>query len=507
MESLWVSDPEPVEIRSLLRRQLLVVVLTFLAGVTLTLGYFALATRIFRSEAKLLVRMGRESVTLDPTATTGQVVAMADSRESEVNAIAELLSSRGIAEKIVDQFGAGVILEMDAEKKSPSLSDRLAWLNAYNLNPLRVYSLRDKAIRAFQENLSTSPVKKTSVLVVSYDSEDPQLAHDVLAALVQLARDEHRRVHRTKGSQEFFVDQAELLRTNLSHLEEELRGLKDKTGLAALTKQRELKLELIGSLQADLVRARAEQDAAKSEVERRQQQLRAQPAMIVTEQTTGQPQTARQSLRERLYELEIKEQELASKFTSEAPILVHLRNQIAEARRIMTDEQSTTQITTGVNPTHQAAEVALQEREAQLSASLARTASLETKIATTQEELKQLNASELEITRLEREIELARASYRKYAENLEQARIDQELEAAKISSLNLMQSPTYSVTPVSPRPGSTLAMGFAASVIVSFGAGVVMDRRGARRRPAPERSLATSPSRSFRGEVAPANPR
>ena len=75
-------------------------------------------------------------------------------------------------------------------------------------------------------------------------------------------------------------------------------------------------------------------------------------------------------------------------------------------------------------------------------ASTARTRSLEGKIAAVQEELKQLNASELELTRLEREIDLARTNYRKYAENLEQARIDQELEQAKISSLNLMQPPS-----------------------------------------------------------------
>ena len=118
-------------------------------------GLFWLATRTFRSEAKLFVRMGRESVTLDPTATMGQVVAAADSRESEVNAVAELLSSRTLAEKIVDQFGPTVILELDPEKKSPSLGQRLEWLDTYNLNPLRVYSLRDKAIKAFLESVRT----------------------------------------------------------------------------------------------------------------------------------------------------------------------------------------------------------------------------------------------------------------------------------------------------------------------------------------------------------------
>jgi uncharacterized protein involved in exopolysaccharide biosynthesis len=479
---------------------------SFLLVIAVTFAYFALAPRIFRSEAKLFVRMGRESVALDPTATTGPIVAAADSRENEVNAVSELLTSRALAEKVVDHFGPQVILETD-DKQGPSLGQRLSWLDDYNLNPLRVYSVREKAIKAFLENVGTLTNKKTSVLSVSYESEDPQLAHDVLAALLELARDEHLRIHRTKGSQEFFVEQSDVLRRNLAQLEEQLRDLKDQTGLAALATQRQIKLELIGALQADLVRARAEQDAARAEVERRRQQLRDQPAMVVTEQTTGQPQTARQTLRERLYDLEIKEQELAVKLTAEAPLLVHLRNQIAEARRILADEQPTTQTTKGVNPTHQAAELALQEREALLVASTARTASLEAKLAIAEGELKQLNAAEVEITRLEREIDLTRANYRKYADNLEQARIDHELEQAKISSLNTMQPPSFAVTPVSPRPIATFALGFVGAVLCSLGAALFADNR---RRSSPAISVSPSeivPTRLRRSDVAPANPR
>jgi polysaccharide biosynthesis protein PslE len=145
MESLYDSDRQPLDFGRLIRRQWGTMLLTFLAGIAVTLAYFAAAPRVFRSAAKLFVRMWRESVTLDPTATTGQVVAAADSRESEVNAVVELLGSRALAEKMVDQFGPTAILEMDPEKKSPSLGQRLAWLDAYNLNPLRVYSLRDVA--------------------------------------------------------------------------------------------------------------------------------------------------------------------------------------------------------------------------------------------------------------------------------------------------------------------------------------------------------------------------
>src|SRR4051794_27468076 len=91
---------------------------TFVFGMVLTLLYLAVAPRKYRSEAKVLVRIGRESITLDPTATTGQFVAMTEPRDSELHEVEELLASRGTAEKIVDQLGPAAIME---KKRTGSL--------------------------------------------------------------------------------------------------------------------------------------------------------------------------------------------------------------------------------------------------------------------------------------------------------------------------------------------------------------------------------------------------
>jgi uncharacterized protein involved in exopolysaccharide biosynthesis len=513
MESLYQAERPLSDVLRFAWKHKGKMLLTFLVGVALTLTYLSLATRKYRSEAKLLVRIGRESVTLDPSVTTGQFVAMAEPRDSELHGIEELLGSRATAEKIVDRFGPEVILEK--KKTGPGLSDRLAWLNAYNLNPLRVYSRRDKAVKALSLNLGISAGKKSNVLSVSYKAEDPQLAHDVLEVLLTTAREEHLRVHRTTGSQAFFEGQRDTLRQELAQQEQRLREFKDQHGLATLVTQRDTQVGLIGSLQGDLLRARAELSAVQAEVELRRRQLRDQPALVVTEQTTGQPQTTKQTLREKVYELEVREQELAARLRDNAPQLIQIRSQIAESRRIMGEEESNTETKKGTSQTHQAAGLALQEREAQLVSLAARTQSLESKIAGTQEELKKLNAVEMDLTRLERELDLARANYKKYSENLEQARIDQELELAKISSLNLMQAPTLSATPVSPQPLPTLALGFCAAAIASIGVAVLSHRPQRRRltRPrlvrasVPEPTPAPPPARPRRTEIAPANPR
>ena len=87
------------------------IILFFLAVViTVTIGTFQ-APEIYRSDAKLLVRIGRESVTLDPTATTGHIISIGQSRQAEINSELEILKSREIAEKVVDAIGLEAILK------------------------------------------------------------------------------------------------------------------------------------------------------------------------------------------------------------------------------------------------------------------------------------------------------------------------------------------------------------------------------------------------------------
>ncbi|MDX1948465.1 MAG: hypothetical protein SFU86_23965 [Pirellulaceae bacterium] len=513
MESLDHLDSPGLDLPRLCWRHKGKMLLTGTAVIGLTLAYLSLAPRTFVSEAKLFVPVGRESTHLDPTATTGQFVAVTDSRETEIAAVEELLTSRVLAEKVVDKFTPAMVLERDPNA-GPSLADRLSFLNDVNLNPLRVYSIRDKAILAFQESLKLTTGKKTSVIALAYESGSAELARDLLESLVQFAQEEHLRVNRTSGSLEFFDRQSNVLRQDLADKEEELRHLKDSTGLASLTSQREIQLEQIGNLEADLLKAQAERDATRAEIERRRKQLLDSPAMIVSELTTGQPNTPRLSMREKLYELEVKEKELASKLLDNAPLLIQIRSQIAEARQLVEKEEHTTQSTKGVNPVRQAAELALQEKEAALVALDAQTASLSDKIATGKESLKKINEHEVQLVSLEREIELARLAYRRYAESAELARIDSEIHNAKISSLVLMQPPSLSLTPANPSPKATLALGLLAAVGLSFGVALLAERsrstnpaRAATTVAAREPALAPAPIRPRRGDAVPANPR
>ncbi len=121
-------------------KRMLVVFAIVMAG---AFAYTALSTPLYTSQAKVFVRIGRESVGLDPTATTGQMVTFQDTRENELNSIQELLNSRKILEQIVDTVGAYVILDKSADEVDNTETRPTIWSQ---LNPFVTYSARDKAI-------------------------------------------------------------------------------------------------------------------------------------------------------------------------------------------------------------------------------------------------------------------------------------------------------------------------------------------------------------------------
>jgi len=194
------------------------------------------------------------------------------------------------------------------------------------------------------------------------------------------------------------------------------------------------------------------------------------PATITTEQTSGFPNSAAELMRQRLYELQLQEQELLSKFTDESEMVRQLRRQIAEARKLLEQEDHTrTQVTTGVNLARQQTEMALLEEEATRSSLAARTEVLQARLLSAGEEFKGLIDSETRLARLQRAREIQEAKFRRYSENLEQARVDQALEMEKISNISVVQSASLPLRPEPTGRALKLALGLLLALFGSVG--------------------------------------
>ncbi len=385
----------------LFRHKWKIVLFFFAVVITVTVGTL-LCAKVYRSEATLLVRLGRESVSLDPTATTGQVIQISRSRENEINSEVEILKSRDLLEKVVDSIGPEVFLKRldeklpaDGRARETIRKSRQEVRAAVEepRNPLErldlVESLRDheKAVLKVTKNLEIETLKDSSTISISYEAQSAKLAQEVINKLIKFYLEKRIAVYQTPGSYQFFTQQSDHLRNVLAKSENELWSLKNETGISSLEEQRGIILSRIGTLEQETERTEAALAASRAKVKELRRTL--QPTLL-----------------------------------AEQAILSSLEAKVEAQKRQLVDGQA---------------------------------------------ELKALNDSEVRITRLIRELGIQEANYRRYSENLEQARIDHAMEADKISNISVVQAATLPIKPIRPRKLLNLALGFFLGIFGAIG--------------------------------------
>jgi uncharacterized protein involved in exopolysaccharide biosynthesis len=458
-------------------------ILFFLAVMTTaTVGTF-LSTEIYRSEAKLMVRIGRESATLDPTVATGQVMTVTPSRENEINSEIEILKSRELAQRVVDAIGPKTIIEgpkgriiagtPESDQKTIQVfGNRIQEIRKIFENFLSDLGIgnpltdRDKAIIQFRKNFTVEVLKNTNILFVSYEGPDHALSQIILAKLIDFFLEKHIVTHRTVGSYEFFNKQSDQLRDQVVKVEEELTRLKTKTGVASLEEQRRILMSRVGNLQLEREATQAALAISRAKVQELKGNLAGLSPTVVTTETKGTGNYAADLMRARLYELQLREQDLLSKYTENNKLVQEVRRQIVEAQTLLAKEEPTrTHVTTGINTAYEHLNLELTKETANLSSLEAKAAVLKTQQDSARRDLAELNHTEGKMVGLQREMSLLETKYRKYSENVEQARIDQALLTNKISNISIVQTPTTLPEPVRPRKALNIALGVLVGIL------------------------------------------
>jgi polysaccharide biosynthesis protein PslE len=434
-----------LDLTQIFHRHRRAMMVTFSLTVAAMFLYVCIAKRMYTSEAKLFVRLGKETVGLDPTATTSQVVSIQESRQNEVKSVEQLVQSRAVFEEVVDQITPERILHIDPNG-GWSL---VAWIKS--CNPFAVDSPRDDAIELLSKKIKVDFPEETCVIAITYDAVSPELARDVLTELVRVSREAHVRIHQTEGSSTFFSAQSNQLHDHVRELENALMEFKNRTGLSQFEQQRELHLNRIAALENSLLETQAALKSARAELDERTHIVQQLPEQLVLSETSGMPNTAAQGMRQQLYTLQLKEKEALSKFQPDSIMVQQLREQIAEAQKTLDSEKDLNQIMKGLNISRQELKQAQLNQQAATVALEAKSTALTAQLTDARDEMKTMNENEVQLEQLNRELELARQSYRNYSERAEQARIDQALSSERISNINILQAPTYSLVPTSPR--------------------------------------------------------
>lgn len=465
------------------RKWTLLMTFLIVAGAVMAAAY--LSPKAYQSEARLLDRMGRESLALDPT-VIGPTLDVAQSRESEINSELAILRSRLLAERVVDAVGAERILhasgtapmrrggairtaQADAAEGPPGLLERL------DFQP--ILPKREKAVEKFMKNMRVEVEGRSNIISLSYQGATPEDAHDALEELVRGYLERHVEVHGFQATPTFFQTQMEKLAGSLRAKEDEIASFRAEHGIAALDRQKDVAVSQIGSLEGSVAEAASRVSAAEARIAALSRSRERHTPRVELSRTEGKTNYASDAMKGRLVELRQKEADLIDRYNEDERPVRQVREQIRQVETALGHEKETqTEVMTGIDANYQAIELALENELALLKAEAARRGSLAQALESQKNELAALAGQETALARLEREARLLEGEYTRSMESLQRARINAALDTGKVSNISIVQPATLSRLPVKPR--MTLMAGLAVFLGMLGGVSLVFMTEG-----------------------------
>lgn len=426
-----------------------------LAVICVTVSILVFSPRLYLSEARLFVRIGRESVSLDPTATTGERVTVYESRESEINSVIDMLKSEALLAAVLDEVGLEAILD----KAPQTPRDRRA------------------ALKRLEKAIYTDHNSKSSVITIACEAQSPELAQQILTTYLAAFRDAYVAANRTSGSLEFFEAETDHARGQLVTAQRKLAAARKPLQLSSFDGRLAELQGRKGSLEEALASNRTELALAHTRIaaiERRRGELPQRMLANHTETNSAFDQT-----RGELYRLKVRQQELLVKYTSHHPLVREVTKQIESAEAILTEHPRSTR-DDAASPIRQDLELGLLHDEAHVESLEAQRQELQSQLAATGTELQRLLDAHAEIEDLEREVERHRKSLIAATERLEEARIDRALAHRKISNVNPIQQPTLDLEPVAPRKKLVAGLGLVGAIFAGVAASLIRELLGER---------------------------
>lgn len=456
------------------RWKVILIPLFAIAAAAIVIMFFP---RTYHSEAILFLQVGRESVGIDPTAATGKTIALQQTgRDDEVKSAIDVLTSRGVLGKTVDRLTPELVLGESQEfATEPNLFGQVMGATvgqvAGALKSIDPISKREEAIMELEKALLVETERGSTAIEVEIEADSPHLAQKILSELIDVYSEEHARVHRNQSSQAFFLDQRESLRKQLDAATLAVREAKDEMGIASISGRRSTLEAQVQSIEGEKFGTEQALSGAQARAADLREQLDDLPERVATSRTT-KPNEGADLLNQEFYSLQVLKAELASRYSDAHPRVIAVSRQLEDAKKVLDEQQNERHETVDdINPIHQQLSLELREQQTAIAGHESRLETLNEQLQLVLQDLKTINANELRIQELEREVTLREREFYQYAENLEQARIDQALEDQRISNISISQEPLLLEKPVSPSKSLVL---LASLFMATAGTGAVV---------------------------------
>jgi uncharacterized protein involved in exopolysaccharide biosynthesis len=404
----------------------------------------------YRATTKFLVDRER----LDPVISSEQNVPLAVNNqvsEEELNSEVGLLQDNDVLRQVVVSCGL----------------DRGKSLSEYVFGPASPEKKIAKAATRLAADLQIEPMKKSNLIEVSYTSTDPQLAAHVLTVLGDAYIQKHVAVHTPPGQVQFFEQETERYKKNLSDAEAQLKQFSEQEDGVAPQVTRELTLQKLSEFRSGFQQTRAEMAGVEQRIRTLEKQAGITPERLTTSKRTQDDAQVLQGLKNTLMQLELKRTELLTKYQPSYPLVQEVDKEIADTQSSIANEESKPikEETTDRNPTYAWISEELAKAKAEYSGLQARAVATQAIVGNYESKTRDLEQKGLVEQDLLRAIKADEESYLLYMRKREQARMTEALDSTRIVNVAMAEQPVVPSLPSNSRSMMLLFGAFIASTV------------------------------------------
>ncbi|MCL6583007.1 MAG: GumC family protein [bacterium] len=467
--------------------------LTFMLVTSLSIFIILIQKPVYESQAKILVKEGRENATPTTSFMTLPERIIDITRMEDINSEIEILRSRILAEKVVAKLGVDLKKSSDKtgrrEAASHStvsqhltkifneLKSLLAQFLPFTLSPRGHLSSFEQAVLRIQKNLDVELIQNSNVIRVSFSDPEPTIAADVINTLLDFYLDQHLLAYKTQGAYQFFYDQAVNFKQKMEASEQKLEEFKKRYSLAELSLQRDILIKQEGEYENSLRATESAISGLKKQMQQQKEQLANQKERILlTEISRRDP--LRDQLSSQLSTLKLREQQLLNTFAdANQRKIADLRKEIQEVECQLSELDEPVQFETqvGLNSIYLKLTEAILQNQAELEALEAKRQSLAQNLALCRQKLADINMREMELNQLQRQLRIDEENYQLYRKKMEENRISEAMDAARFANISIIEPALVPLLPKKTMKWLRIFVAFILGITASFGVALLSE--------------------------------
>lgn len=458
------------------RREFLV---AFGLTVLFAVGIAFLMPPKYASEARLLVKPGRENLTVPLDAGDRQTMMAQVSQRDPIIDEEKMLTGRPVINQVARLYiaemanqpppqGVWKTIKAQVGKAVLATLDGLRWVTT-KLGLTEQQSPEDRLAAKLEDKFQAAHGPGSNVMELRFVWDDPLVAQRIMQTWVKVYMDERTMVLGRKGLVVFYEgkvrdadQQIESTKALWRARLEKIQGISASERIEALTKR----LNELRTRRAEIL---AEKDATEQGLNYASGRAKTLPREVVSEREMGYGPNWL-ALSNQLAELKRQRTDALRVYKETAPAIASLNESIASLEKQVQTEERNVQRSERRTPNELGATIERNqlEKSVRLRELITFSSVYDKEIGELEAARRQVLESEPELARLEQALAVAEKGRALYLDSLEKARIDQALDENRINNIAQIEQATFNPARVSPKSLLLLILAMPAGLMVGL---------------------------------------